>query len=87
MEVRISSNGFAVAPMEVNCNFSNGFNSDGPAVAQMELNCNPFDGFSSDDSKVALGKTNVVNSQLLKGIFLAGILQTIGYGVYGFWCQ
>nr|POE96217.1 hypothetical protein CFP56_65296 [Quercus suber] len=82
LEVGISSDGLAVAPMEVNCNFSVGFNFYGLAVAQMELNCSSFNEFSFDDFAVALGKTNMANSQLSKGIFLPSILKRLS--VVGF---
>lgn len=89
MEIGISSDGLALAPMEVNCNFFDGFNFDRLAVAQMELNSSSFDGFSFDDSVVALGKIDMIDPQLLMVIFLAYVLKRpsdagfVDFGVNG----
>ena len=63
--------------MEVNCNFFDGFNFDSLAVARMELNSSSSNGFSSNDSAVALGKSDMVDSLLSMGIFLADVLQRL----------
>ena len=71
LEVGTSSDGLVVASMEINCIFSAGFNSGGHEVAQMELNGSYSDGFNSVDFTMVPGKTDMVNLQLSKGIFLA----------------
>ena len=43
----------------------------------MVLNGSSSDGFNSDDSTMVSGKTDMANSQLLKGIFLADILKRL----------
>ena len=73
LEVGTSSDGPVVAPMEI----SVGFNSVSPVVAQMVLNGSFGDGFSFDDSSMVTGKTDMANSQLSKGIFLANILKRL----------
>ena len=73
LEVGTSSDGPVVALMEI----SAGFNSVGPAEAQMVLNGSFGDGLSSDDSSMVTGKTDMANSQLSKGIFLADILKRL----------
>ena len=73
LEVGTSSDGPMVAPMEISARF----NSVGPAKAQMVLNGSFGDGFSSDDSLMVTGKTDMANSQLSKGIFLADILKRL----------
>nr|POE75833.1 hypothetical protein CFP56_05103 [Quercus suber] len=64
-------------PMVINSLSIAGFNSVGPAVAQMVLNGSSSDGFSSNDSTMVLGKTDMANPQLSKGIFLADILKRL----------
>ena len=73
LEVGTSSDGSVVALMEISARF----NSVGPAKAQMVLNGSFGDGFSSDDSSMVTGKTDMANSQLSKGIFLANILKRL----------
>ena len=73
LEVGTSSDGPVVALMEI----SAGLNSVSPAVAQMVLSGSFGDGFNSDDSSMVTGKTDMVNSQLSKGIFLADILKRL----------
>ena len=77
LEVRTSFDGPVVEPMEINHISIAGFNSIGPAKAQMVLNGNSFDGFSSDDSTMVPGNTDMANSQLSKGIFLADIFKRL----------
>ena len=43
----------------------------------MVLNGSFGDGFNSDDSSMVTGKTDMANSQLSKGIFLANILKRL----------
>ena len=77
LEFGTSSDGLEVAPMEINSFFSAGFNSNGHEVAQMDLYGTSPDGFNSDDFTMALSKTDMVISQLSKGIFLADILKRL----------
>ena len=65
------------APMVSNHFFSTGFYSYSHEVVQMGTYGRSPDGFNSNDFTQSLGKTNMVISQLSKGIFLVDILKRL----------
>ena len=86
LELGTNYDGCVVAPMVVNSFFSAGFLSYSHEVTQMGANGCSTDGFNSIDFTQGLGKTLMVNSQLLKGIFLADILKrllAVGFVEFG----
>lgn len=83
LESGTSSDGPVVATMVINSIDLVGFNFIGLVVAQMDLN-----GSSSNDSTMIPSKTDMANSQLSKGIFLAHILKRLsGVGLVDFGVQ